>query len=56
VQGWCKPSAESLLFAEVQPILARELKNSGAKVRKKIKIKEEMNKKIKKECFFLFYK
>jgi hypothetical protein len=24
VQRWCKPSAESLLFAEVQPIVAGE--------------------------------
>jgi hypothetical protein len=32
-QEWCKPSAESSLFAEVQPILAAELLNSAAKVR-----------------------
>ena len=26
MQGWCKPSAESLLFAEVQPILATKFR------------------------------
>jgi hypothetical protein len=31
-QEWCKLSAESSLFAEVQPILAGELLNSAAKL------------------------
>jgi len=40
VQGWCKLNAESLLFAEARPILADDSLKSGAKVLKRLKIKD----------------
>ena len=39
VQGQCKPNAESLLYAEVQPVLALDFEGKDQKFWRNIKMK-----------------